>query len=301
MRGQYYINQDMLKAEPSLTFEKVNQDLPSIPNLNAFCFPIKLIKARYLMKDQKHNEALEMLAKCREESPKLSINEFYTAQCHLALNQKDSAFYWATKAFEYRPRVRNNFVLLNQLLLERKDSLQLEKNFAIVRKLRNEDWAWNSFIGALSGVGVSAERYQTLLDSALTYFPKDETLNARRNDVGNAKARPYFEAAGKAFGQGNYRKAIENFKLAQAQNPYDYAFDENIGLCYHSLGDFATAIKYFDKVIASGKARDAKSHVFRGLGLISLGRKNEGCASLRIAVANNYPGAGDLLKTNCGN
>lgn len=301
MRGQYYINQDMLKAEPSLTFEKVNQDLPSIPNLNAFCFPIKLIKARYLMKDQKYNEALDLLEKCREESPKLSINEFYTAQCHLALNQKDSAFFWATKAFEYRPRVRNNFVLLNQLLTERKDSLQLEKNFAIVRRLRNEEWAWNSFIGALSGVGVSAERYQTLLDSALTYFPKDETLNARRNDVGNAKARPYFEAAGKAFGQGNYRKAIENFKLAQAQNPYDYAFDENIGLCYHSLGEFANAIKYFDKVIAGGKARDAKSYVFRGLGLISLGRKDEGCASLRMAAAKNYPGAGDLLKSNCGN
>ena len=301
MRGQYYINNDMLKAEPTLTYEKVNQDLPSIPNLNAFCFPIKLIKARYLMKDKKYNEALEMLAKCREESPQLSINEFYTAQCYLALNQKDSAFYWATKAFEYRPRVRNNFVLLNQLLLERKDSLQLEKNFAIVRRLRNEEWAWNSFIGALSGVGVSAERYQTLLDSALTYFPKDETLNARRNDVGNAKARPYFEAAGKAFGQGNYRKAIENFKLAQKQNPFDYAFDENIGLCYHSLGDFANAINYFDKVIASGKARDAKSYVFRGLGLISLGRKEEGCASLRMAVAKNYPGAGDLLKSNCGN
>lgn len=301
MRGQYYINQDMLKAEPSLTFEKVNQDLPSIPNLNAFCFPIKLIKARYLMKDQKYKEALDLLEKCREESPKLSINEFYTAQCHIALNQKDSAFFWATKAFEYCPRVRNNFVLLNQLLLERKDSLQLEKNFAIVRRLRNEEWTWNSFIGALSGVGVSAERYQTLLDSALTYFPKDETLNARRNDVGNAKARPYFEAAGKAFGQGNYRKAIENFKLAQAQNPYDYAFDENIGLCYHSLGEFANAIKYFDKVIAGGKARDAKSYVFRGLGLISLGRKDEGCASLRMAAAKNYPGAGDLLKSNCGN
>ncbi|MFM7645289.1 MAG: O-antigen ligase family protein [Sphingomonadales bacterium] len=301
MRGQYYINQDMLKAEPSLDFEKVNKDLPSIPNLNAFCFPIRLIKARYLMKAQKHQEALALLEKCREESPKLSINEFYTAQCHLALNQKDSAFYWAIKAFEYRPRVRNNFVLLNQLLLERKDSLQLEKNFAIVRRLRNEDWAWNSFLAAISGVGVSPERYKMLLDSALTYFPKDEVLNARRNDAGNAKARPYFEAAGKAFSQGDYRKAIENFKLAQVQNPFDYAFDENIGLCYHSLGDFTNSIKYFDKVIAGGKARDAKSYVFRGLGLISLGRKDEGCASLRMAVAQKYPGAADLLKSNCGN
>jgi hypothetical protein len=35
--------------------------------------------------------------------------------------------------------------------------------------------------------------------------------------------------------------------------------------------------------------------------LISLGRKDEGCNSLRIAVAKNYPGAGDLLKANCGN
>jgi O-antigen ligase/uncharacterized protein YkuJ len=301
MRGQYYINQDMLKPDPSLDFEKVNKDLPSIPNLNAFCFPIRLIKARYLMKAQKHQEAIALLEKCRKEAPALSINEFFTAQCYLSLNKKDSAFYWVTKAFEYRPRVRNNYVLLNQLLAERKDSVQIEKNFLIVKRLRNEEWAWNSYLNALTSVGVASDRYQSLVDSALTYHPTNAALNARRNDAANVKARPYFEAAGKAFGQGNYRKAIENFKLAQAQNPFDYAFDENIGLCYHSLGEFATAIKYFDKVITGGKARDAKSYVFKGLGLISLGRKDEGCNSLRIAVAKNYPGAGDLLKANCGN
>jgi tetratricopeptide (TPR) repeat protein len=291
----------MLKPDPSLDFEKVNKDLPSIPNLNAFCFPIRLIKARYLMKAQKHQEAIALLEKCRKEAPALSINEFFTAQCYLSLNKKDSAFYWVTKAFEYRPRVRNNYVLLNQLLAERKDSVQIEKNFLIVKRLRNEEWAWNSYLNALTSVGVASDRYQSLVDSALTYHPTNAALNARRNDAANVKARPYFEAAGKAFGQGNYRKAIENFKLAQAQNPFDYAFDENIGLCYHSLGEFATAIKYFDKVITGGKARDAKSYVFKGLGLISLGRKDEGCNSLRIAVAKNYPGAGDLLKANCGN
>lgn len=301
MRGQYYINQDMLKADPSLDFDKVNKDLPSIPNLNAFCFPIKLIKARYLMKAQKNREALQWLERCRNESPKLSINEFFTAQCYLALNQKDSAFYWAQKAFEYRPRVRNNFVLLNQLLTERKDSLQIEKNFAIVKKFRSEEWVWNSYLGSLRGVGVSTQRYRSMVDSALTLFPKDSMLSARRNDLANIEARPYFETAGKAFAQGNYSTAIENFKKAQLLNPYDYAFDENIGLCYHSMKDFPNAIKYFDKVIAGGKARDAKSYVFKGLALISIGKKEEGCASLRMAVAKNYPGADNLLKANCGN
>lgn len=301
LRGQFYINPDMLKVEPMLDFEKVNKELPSIPNLNAYCFPIRLIKARYLMKEKKYQEALQLLEKSRNESPKLSINEFYTAQCYRALNQNDSAFYWASKAFEYRPRVRNNYILLNQLLLERKDSLQLEKNFAIVIKLRNEDWAWNSFIGAIAGVGVSPKRYEVLIDSALRNFPNDGSLNARRNSLGNIKARPFVEAGSRAFVERNYKKAIENFKMAKALNPYEYAFDENIGLCYHSLRDFTNAIKYFDKVIASGKAKDAKSYVFRGLGLISLGRKEEGCASLRMAVEKNYPGAENLLKSNCGN
>jgi O-antigen ligase/TolA-binding protein len=299
MRGQYYINRDMLKAEPSLDFEKVNKDLPSIPNLNAFCFPIRLIKARYLMKAQKYPEALELLKQSREESPKLSLNEFFTAQCHLSLNQKDSAFYWATKAFDYRPRVRNNYILLNQLLTERKDSLQIEKNFTTARRLRNEEWVWDSYLGAVSQVGVSGERIQALLDSALLFFPQDTMLNARRSEIGNFKARPFFEAASRAFAQGNYKVAIENFKRAQQLNPFDYAFDENIGLCYHSMGDFNQAIPYFDKVVASGKARDAKSLVFKGLALISVGKKTEGCNSLQQAAARNYPGASDLIKANC--
>ena len=301
MRGQYYINQDMLKPDPSLDFEKVNKDLPSIPNLNAFCFPIRLIKARYLMKAQKHQEAIALLEKCRKEAPALSINEFFTAQCYLSLNKKDSAFYWVTKAFEYRPRVRNNYVLLNQLLAERKDSVQIEKNFARVIKLRNEPWAWSSYLGSLASVGISNERFKSILDSALVFHPTDPELIARRGNIASASTRPYFEAGSKDFARKNYRSAIENFKKCQDLNPTDYSFDENIGLCYHSLGDFATAIKYFDKVITGGKARDAKSYVFKGLGLISLGRKDEGCNSLRIAVAKNYPGAGDLLKANCGN
>lgn len=301
MRGQYYINQDMLKNEPSLEFDQVNQDLPSIPNLNAFCFPIKLIKARYLMKAKRFPEALEWLEKSRNEAPKLSINEFFTAQCYLALNNKDSAFYYATKAFEYRPRVRNNYIFLNQLLKERKDSMQLEKNFAIARKLRKEPWIWGSFLSSISGIGVNQKRYKDVLDSAIKLFPEDNELKSRVQSQAAVTVRPYFDIAREYFAKRDFKKAITSFKQAQLLNPADYSFDENIGLCYYELKDFRSAITYFDKAIASGKARDAKSFFFKGICQINSGKKEEGCSTLREAASRNYPGASDLIKSNCGN
>jgi O-antigen ligase len=300
MQAQYEINQDMLQAEPKLDFEKVNQDLPDIPNLNAFCFPVTLIKSRYLIKEKKYNEALALLHQCRHESPYLSINEFFTAQCHLQLNNKDSALHWARIAHNYRPRVRNNFVLLNQLLAERKDSAGIEATFQVTAKLRNEAWTWSSYLAALTTAGrLSETRYAALVDSAIQRFPQDPEILSRKQNLASIRSKPFFDAASSAFLKQNYQGALEGFIKTSEINPYDYANVENVGMCYHALQRYDKAIEYFDKVIAMGTARDAKSYYFKALCLGLLGQKAAACATMQTAAARNFPGATQYLQANC--
>jgi O-antigen ligase/tetratricopeptide (TPR) repeat protein len=300
MQAQYEINQDMLQADPKLEFEKVNRDLPDIPNLNAFCFPVTLIKSRYLIKAQQYKEALALLHQSRFEAPYLSINEFFTAQCHLQLNNKDSALHWARVAFNYRPRVRNNYVLLNQLLAERKDSAGIEANFRTTSKFRNEPWTWSSYLAALTSAGrLSETRYTALVDSAITFFPQDPDILSRKQNLSSIRSKPFFDAASNAFLQRNYQAALEGFLKTTEVNPYDYANFENVGMCYHALQRYDKAIEFFDKVIAMGTARDAKSYYFKGLCLGLLGQQPAACASMRLAAARNFPGAAEYLKANC--
>lgn len=300
MQGQYEINQDMLQAEPKLDYEKVNRSLPSIPNLNAFCFPITLIKSRYLIKAQQYNQALALLHQCRFEAPYLSINEFFTAQCHLQLNNKDSALHWARIAYDYRPRVRNNYVLLNQLLAERKDSAGIEANFTTTSKFRNEPWTWSSYLASLTSAGrVSEARYAALVDSAVKLFPQDPDILSRKKNLSSIRSQPIFEAASNAFVQRNYQAALQGFLKTTELNPYDYANFENVGMCYHALQRYDKAIEFFDKVNAMGTARDAKSYYFKGLCLSLLGQPAAACASMQTAASRNYPGAAQFLQTNC--
>jgi len=300
MQAQYEINQDMLQADPKLDFEKVNRELPSIPNLNAFCFPVTLIKSRYLIKEKKYNEALALLHSCRNESPYLSINEFFTAQCHLQLNNKDSALYWARIAHSYRPRVRNNYVLLNQLLAERKDSAGIEATFRTTSKFRSEPWTWSSYLAALTTAGqLSEARYTALVDSAIKLFPQDPDILSRKQNLSSIRSKPFFDAASSAFVQRNYQSALAGFLKTTEVNPYDYANFENVGMCYHAMQRYDKAIEYFDKVIAMGTARDAKSYYFKGLCLGLLGQQPAACASMRIAASRNFPGAAQYVQANC--
>ena len=300
MRAQYEINQDMLQAEPKKDFEEVNKALPSIPNLNAFCFPVTLIKSRYLIKAKRYQEALTLLQQCRNESPYLSINEFFTAQCHLQLNNKDSALYWARIAFEYRPRVRNNFILLNQLLAERKDSAEIENAFKIASTFRKEPWTWSSYLSALTAAGnLSEAHYTALVDSAFKLFPTDPDILSRKQNLASLRSKPYFESATSAFMRRDYQGALNGFLKTSEINPYDYANFENTGMCYHALQRYDKAIEYFDKVIAMGTARDAKSNYFKALCLMLLGQKSAACATMQTAASRNYPGASDFLKANC--
>jgi len=297
--AQKDINSDVLLANPVKSFEEVDNELPSIPNLNAFCFPVDAIRARYLMKEKKYDDALALINKAEAVNPYLPYGEFLKAQIFLEVNKMDSARRYAVAAFAKRPRSLANLQILNFISYKAKDTATLNRNFEIFTSYRKDQpAAWNDYLKYLHELPHDQNKFQALVDSALKLFPDDPELRQKKsglfvnsNSPAVQAAAPYVIKALEAFNRKDYAVAIHNFAKAGELNPTDYTNWENIGVCYYVQNNFSVATGYFEKAIGLRTAVDGKSEFFNGICLINLGKKPEGCHYLQLADAKNYPGA----------
>ncbi len=108
-----------------------------------------------------------------------------------------------------------------------------------------------------------------------------------------------FKKGNEAFIKSDLKNAIDLYQKALSINPGFYAAMENIGLSYFLLQDYATAVKYLDMGIATKGAVDGKAEYFRGIALIDMGKRDEGCQSFLVSEAKKYYDARRLYDLNC--
>jgi tetratricopeptide (TPR) repeat protein len=101
------------------------------------------------------------------------------------------------------------------------------------------------------------------------------------------------------FQNQSYLDAAAKFVRASNYNPNNYAFLENAGLCFYANKQFQKAINYFNRSIALGTSTTGKSEYFKGICMLNLGKKDEGCAMVQLAKAKNYPDADKFIATYC--
>lgn len=305
--AQKTINSDVLSAAPVKTWEEVNQELPSIPNLNAFCFPIHAIKARYLLNEKRYAEALKDLDKSVAENPYLPYTEFLKAHSFLGLNRMDSAKYFADLAFDKRPRSLANLQLRNYVSYRLKDTATLGETFRIYTGFRKDQpEAWNNYLNYLYNLTHDTTRLLTLVDSALKLFPDDPGLQKKRADLSTAPqtaaslaAAPYLTKGLESFQKKDYDAAIQNFLRAGALDPGNYIFWENTALCYYVQNQWKLASAYFDKALRLNTARNGKSEFYKGVCLATMGDTTGACRFFHLSAAKNYPEAQNQISLIC--
>ena len=72
-------------------------------------------------------------------------------------------------------------------------------------------------------------------------------------------------------------------------------------MAYSNSEESEKAISYFDKVIYDFKLQDGKAHFYKGILLLRLEKKNEGCSYLKKAAEYRFSGEGslDMYKRFC--
>lgn len=263
------------------------------------------------MQDKKYNEALTLINNSVDINPYLPLPEFFKAKIYLATGNLDSAFFYGYTCFFSKPRVKSSYEVLNEICIKRGDTATITKAFREYTKYRNEPWAWNRYLDIMMYMPNKRETLLAMADSASRLFPGDPDLKQKKTHFQNAEQSSPFTAEQQAeflkyFNTGtefyinqNYNAAIRNFTLASKANPNDFISVENIGLSYFALNNFKAAVPYLDKVIASKATQDGKSEYYKGLCLLNLGKKNDGCRFLRMADVKNFPAARASIAANC--
>ena len=295
-----------------------------IPNLNYAAQPVDAILAKYYAKLNKYDVAFDLLERSKNDNPNIYINDYFLGYMYATQNKLDSSFKYNKIAFYGRPRNSGVYSNLTVSCMQFKDSVELDKAFGVAVKLRNEPYVWYHYLGAKFELGgrKSTSFLKTMSDSALKLHPKIDSSynlqNIRSLIYGTIENKEYFiekstisyennkvyvkgnfsentvntlnlfkDSATNAFMKADYKNAIRLFKMASALDPKNYAYFENIGICYFTMTDYATADSYFTKSIDFGGI-SGKSELYKGLGLIQLGNTEKGCKFLYLSKSRNF-------------
>jgi tetratricopeptide (TPR) repeat protein len=197
----------------------------------------------------------------------------------------------------------------------KKDTTEIKNAFLTFIKYRNEPSAWNMYLmGLLQSRGRGDQQLLSLADSALLFFPDNPEILQRKGEImgsmqaiGTSKSQNQltaetnrlYQEGMELFQKQSYLEAAARFIKAAAYNPNNYAYFENAGLCFYANKQFQKAIKFFNKSIDLRNSTTGKSEYFKGICLLSIGKKEEGCAMVQLAKSKNYPDADAFLKTYC--
>ena len=287
-----------------------------IPNLNFAAQPIDAILAKYYTKINKTDIAIELLERSKNDNPNLFINEYFLGYIYAIQNNLDSAYKYNKISFYGRPRNSGAYSNLTVSCMQFKDSIELDKAFNYLVKLRDEPYVWYHYLGAKFEIGgrKSTNIMKELVDSALkkhpnidsnynlnnirsliygtienkNFFVENASISYQNNKVivkGDFSKNTlnylnlYKDSASNAFMIANYKEAIRLFKIASKLDANNYAYYENIGVCYFTVNDFVNADKYFSISLNKG-AMSGKSELYKALCLIQLGNKAAGCPLL---------------------
>jgi O-antigen ligase/tetratricopeptide (TPR) repeat protein len=313
-----------LNNEPlKMDWKMVTTSFPSIPNLSATAQPIDAIKGRYLYEAGKFDEALVLLNKGSKANPVIGYSEFLKAGLYYKQDKLDSAFRNGMAAFYTRPKAKTYYQTLIAVLARMKDTANIKKAFREYDRYRHHAYGWDLFlrgmINAESTMGKLMPNLLTFADSALILFPDDPELlqriseiqrglafsNTKTNTADMAAAVKYYASGVAAFGTGvpgkdDLEKAAGYFLKSAALNPTDYTAIENAAICYFNMKQWQRAITYFDKELATKMSTNGKPEYFKGVALINLGKKEEGCNYMQTANNKGWAGAAAILKSNCG-
>jgi O-antigen ligase len=295
-----------IDADPKMPLEDVKDAFPSIPNLSTSTLPIKGLVARYYFRDKQYAEALQLLNESENVNPYLHYNDFIRTAIYASLLKYDSAFYYSKKAFYNWPRATSYYKNVIFAAAKMQDTVEIEKAFKVYVKYRNDAQAWNQYLLGMYEVKKGASvKMKLMLDTALVKFPADAALFSNiksliyANNSFAGAPNNFEQQAMAAFSKRQYEKAAQFFSKAASANPTNYAYIENIGVCYYSNSQFAKAIPYFIQAANFPTATTGKSEFYAAMCYISLGKKDQACALLQKAKAKQYPDAEANISKYC--
>jgi putative inorganic carbon (hco3(-)) transporter len=281
-KNQRIVYQEIMAGTLKEPSGKIIAGFPFIPNVSVWGESIETLKARYLIQEEKYEEAIEILRN-DNSSPWDARREFFMAMAFNSLKEYDSALYYSQIAYELKPNYFRNLHLAATLLERKGEKEQVAGYYdAFLEKNKTESQAW--LIASNFHIQNSDfERANELIEDAKKYHRRDTLIQKQQRFLHHKLAiepnLPIFNQASELYQARKYTKAIEklneflelvpDYANAYQIRSYSYYYlneyekciaDANIalnlgpensslvnlrGVCYRALNDLETACSDF--------------------------------------------------------
>ena len=285
-------------------FDLVKDFNHTFPDITVTTLPISVLKARYYLKVDKPEEALDLIHKSMKANPYVGLSEYELARFYIK-RDIDSLLHYSKQAFHKLPRSDYHSKAYFAALSKLKKEQELDSAFSLIKKYNSfEQWKDYIFLKLEFGEK-NRHEMQKLLDENNNFDrTKDKyiTLQTLVN-VGFENYTDFQTSIVKAeafFDQNRLVESAVIYDEVSVKNPAEYLLKENAAIAYYKAGMFDAAINSFEFVIDNFLNRkDAKAEFYLGLTYLTAKNKFQGCRYLTLAQKKNFSGARKVKDKFC--
>jgi len=241
---------------------------PALPDINIEGEPIAVTKARYLITEEKYQQAIDLLKK-DNSSPYDTRQEFFIAMAYLKMNQFDSSLMYTQKVYKLKPYFSGNVSLMSSAFEAKGD---------IIQALKVLD----------DHVKLNTKNNQPISD--IIYKQQADLTNRTRIQ----QFKPVFDNAIASFNAKDYNNALRYFSEFIAREPGVAQAFEYRAFCYFYLNKFQLSNTDIERAIALDPSKPGYLNL-HGVNLQMLGNSPAACADFQKAIemgdkdaVNNY-------------
>lgn len=303
LREQTILTQEFNSGKWKLKWDDIKSFNDNFPSISATTLPLKTVKAYYLIKAEKYQEAIKLLHS-DNSNPFLMLKESYLADIYEELKQTDSVNYYRKISFDGLPNNTRYHTKLFQTLSKERDSQNLKNAYNEV--LRKEKITHKSYLYFMSLITERANmKLLRIVDSLLELYPDDEDFFNLKNQIkvglfNHSKSDVESLEAEKYFIEENYLEAIKKYRSAIKSNPFKFQNFESLGITFLKINELDSAKKYFRNSISMNKIdSDSKSEFYLGVLLFNEGKKDSSCIYFRRSYADGYKDSFKYIRELC--
>jgi len=306
-----FANKKSLFFKENLSSDFVLNNFPDFPNVSYNSEPFFQLLGVAYYNENNYEKALPYFKKAHQINPYLGHSDWYHYKIFQNQKNKDSAFFYAKRAFEARPRNHDFYLDYIQASVQKLDTTTILEIHKTYTSRRNNPTIWTNTGYALASCNYSKSNLLKFVNEGLEIFSTDEGLltqkdrfitDSKKTKITKEIAENFnsiIENAKKVCEAGNFTKGIEYYKKAIDLQPNDAVLYQNLGLCYFKLNQAQPAIKYFTKSLSFNTLQDGKSEFLLGVCYLYLNDKNISCNYFQISKNKNNFDADAMIKKYC--
>lgn len=304
MEDQTILLYEFNSYQNKLPLETVEKFEDQLPNITVTTLPLKMLKARYYMRDSLVEKALSLYYQSRKDNPYLKIADFELAKYHFKNNNIDSAEFYSKNAFSALPR---NYLYTRQyfqILKEQKKEEELDSAFKEIKKNYIID-QWRDYMFTKISINRdSKDELIKLLNEAKDNISDQNQLltietilrvgYSNLDDLGKViiDAETFYK-------QDKFTEAANLYERAARMNDTEYTHYENAALSFYRGDNFEQAEKLFRYVLNTFQVQNGKSEFYLGLLLYEKKKLDDACKFWNIALQKGFPNARRVKETFC--